>query len=94
MVGQMTPRERVLAALEHQVVDRVPIDMGGTHNRAMCAGANDNFTRHLGLDAIGGEISKAFNRVKLAEKVLQRLPVDTRSLSINKTPRGGFRALD
>ena len=46
----MKSRERVLRALNHQEVDRVPINLGGTQNSTMCVGAYDNFKRFLGVD--------------------------------------------
>jgi len=33
----MTPRERILTALEHRQPDRVPIDFGGHHSSGISA---------------------------------------------------------
>jgi hypothetical protein len=56
----MTSRQRVLAALDFQPVDRVPVDLGGT----ACSGAHvsviANLRRALGLDKPG-------DRVKVTE---------------------------
>jgi uroporphyrinogen decarboxylase len=46
----MTSRERVTAALNHEVTDRVPIDMGGTRVTGMAALAYHRLLEHLGLD--------------------------------------------
>jgi uroporphyrinogen decarboxylase len=76
----MKPRERVLRALNHQEVDRVPIDLGGTQNSTMCAGAFKNFKRFLGIETATRELSRVFETVIMDEAVLSRLPVDTRGI--------------
>ena len=76
----MKPRERVLRALSHREVDRVPIDLGGTQNSTMCAGAYDNFKRYLGVDAPTVELSRVFETVVMDEAVLRLLHVDTRAI--------------
>lgn len=45
----MTPRERVLAALNHQQADRVPIDFGGHRSSGIAAIAYAKLRNHLGL---------------------------------------------
>ena len=45
----MTPRERVLAALNHQEPDRVPIDLGGTRQSGIAASAYHQLKQRLGL---------------------------------------------
>jgi len=74
----MTPRQRVLAALNHQPVDRIPIDLGGTQNSTICAGAYEKLKSWLGVQAPTRELSKSFETVEMDEAVLKRLPVDTR----------------
>lgn len=46
----MTSRERILAAINHQPVDRVPIDFGGTRQSGIAAVAYDRLRRYLGLN--------------------------------------------
>ena len=46
----MTSRERVLAALNHQEPDRVPIDLGGTFVTGIHAQTLHHLRRHLGLE--------------------------------------------
>ena len=94
MTAEMTSRERILAALDHQEVDRIPIDLGGTHNSTMCTVAYENLKKHLGVDAPTVELSKAFEIVRMDEAVLRRLPVDTRSLYINPPSVSRTRWLD
>lgn len=45
----MTPRERILAAVEHRQPDRVPIDLGATPSSGISAIAYGNLKRHLGM---------------------------------------------
>jgi uroporphyrinogen decarboxylase len=90
----LTPRARVLRGLSHQEVDRVPIDLGGTHNSTMCTGAYENLKKFLGVDAPSEEISRAFEIVRLDEKVLRRLPVDTRGVFARPPVKTQTRWLD
>ncbi|TVR48625.1 MAG: methyltransferase [Puniceicoccaceae bacterium] len=46
----MNSRERILAALHHQPVDRVPIDLGGTRQSGIAALAYAPLRKRLGLD--------------------------------------------
>src|ERR1051326_8626804 len=45
----MTSRERILAAINHQPVDRVPVDLGGTRQSGISAWAYQRLREHLGL---------------------------------------------
>jgi uroporphyrinogen decarboxylase len=94
----LTPRERVRRALSHREVDRVPIDLGGTQNSTMCAGAYAAFSRYLGA-ANGADVqtrllSRVFNTVNMDEDVLRRLPVDTRAVYAGPPAQGGARLID
>ncbi len=46
----MNSRERILAALNHQPVDRVPIDLGGTRQSGIAALAYNRVRKELGVD--------------------------------------------
>jgi uroporphyrinogen decarboxylase len=94
MQASMTPRERVLAALNHQPVDRMPIDLGGTQNSTICTGAYDSLKAFLGVSVPTQEISKAFEIVKMDEAVLTQLPVDTRFIFARPPTRSRTRWLD
>jgi uroporphyrinogen decarboxylase len=87
-------RERVLRALNHQEVDRVPIDLGGTHNSTMGTGAYNNFKAYLDVDSPTEIINRAFDIVRMDERVLSRLPVDTRSLFTKPPAHTQSRWLD
>jgi uroporphyrinogen decarboxylase len=45
----MTPRERLLAAVNHKEPDRVAIDLGSTPSSGISAIAYNNLKRHLGI---------------------------------------------
>ncbi len=47
----MTSRERVIAALNHQEPDRVPIDCSGMRSTGIAAVAYGRLKQHLGLDS-------------------------------------------
>jgi uroporphyrinogen decarboxylase len=73
----MTPRERVLAALNHRQPDRVPIDLGGKQT-GIHKGAYEALLRHLGLDE-SVELMEAVQQLaRPSEAVLERFRVDTR----------------
>jgi uroporphyrinogen decarboxylase len=80
MSATMTSRERVLAALNHQEVDRIPIDLGGTHNTSISTGAYRKLKAFMKVDTPTEELSATYEWAKLEEPVLTRLPVDTRSV--------------
>ena len=82
----MTPRERVLKALNHEIPDRVPIDLGGNQT-GIHKNAYRNLIKHLGIaDEI--RIMDAVQQLaKPCEQVLERFHVDTRYIA----RRGGRR---
>ncbi|MDI6450396.1 uroporphyrinogen decarboxylase family protein [Anaerobaca lacustris] len=45
----MTPRQRVLAAIEHRQPDRIPVDLGSTPSSGISAIAYNKLKKHLGL---------------------------------------------
>ena len=76
----MTSRERLLAALDHQIPDRVPIDLGGNqtgiHKNAYAA-----LVRHLGLPPEVQIMDAVQQLAKPCEALLQRFHVDTRYIA-------------
>ena len=75
----MTSRERVLRALNHQIPDRVPIDLGGfqtgIHRRAYEA-----LIEHLGIDDEVTILDPVQQLAAPCEELLQRFHVDIRYL--------------
>ncbi len=80
MAKTMTSRERVLAALNHEQPDRVPIDLGGNQT-GIHRNAYMDLLDHLGIqDEV--QIMDAVQQLATpCEAVLERLRVDTRYIA-------------
>lgn len=76
----ITPRQRVLKALDHQVADRVPIDFGSTNNTGITAPAYERLKEYLGVNRETRIYDRMQQLVYVDEEVLQRFSVDTRGL--------------
>jgi uroporphyrinogen decarboxylase len=76
----MSPRQRMLAALNHQTPDRVPIDLGGNqtgiHKIAYTA-----LLKHLGIDDQLVIMDAVQQLAQPCEAVLERFHVDTRYIA-------------
>src|SRR4030042_3000360 len=73
----MTPRERVLAALNHRIPDRIPIDLGGNQT-GIHKFAYQALLEHLGI-ADQLKIMDAVQQLASpCEELLERFPVDPR----------------
>jgi uroporphyrinogen decarboxylase len=86
MVRQMTPRERVLTALDHQEPDRVPIFFGVNSPTTMLAPAYDAFKDYLGIESETRLFSRAFQYCRIDEEVMERFGSDARPLSAGAPP--------
>jgi uroporphyrinogen decarboxylase len=76
----MTARERLLAALNHEEPDRVPIDLGGNQT-GIHKFAYEALVKHLGL-APAYEVMDAVQQLaRPSEAVLERFHVDTRYIA-------------
>ena len=73
----MTPRQRLLAALNHQTPDRVPIDLGGNQT-GIHRFAYQALLDHLGWDEEIEIMDAVQQLARPSEAVLERLRVDTR----------------
>ncbi len=73
----MTSRERLLAALNHQEPDRVPIDLGGNQT-GIHKFAYRALVEHLGIDDDVTIMDPVQQLARPCEAVLERLHVDTR----------------
>jgi uroporphyrinogen decarboxylase len=77
----MTPRERLLAALDHRTPDRVPIDLGGNQTGIHTV-AYRALVDYLGISEGEPQIMDAVQQLaRPSEAVLQRLRVDTRYIA-------------
>lgn len=73
----MTSRERVLKTINHEPVDRVPIDLGMHYSTGISAFAYHNLREHLGLSTDHIEIPDMVQFLaRVDEDVLQRFHCD------------------
>ncbi|MCF7958667.1 MAG: hypothetical protein K9M57_09500 [Phycisphaerae bacterium] len=73
----LSPRERVLKAINHQEPDRVPIDLGGFQT-GIHKKAYEALLEHLGWDEVIEILDPVQQLVKPSEAVLKKFHVDTR----------------
>ncbi len=73
----LTPRQRVIQALNHQIPDRVPIDLGGNQT-GIHKNAYRALLQHLGIRDEITIMDAVQQLAKPCEQVLQRFHVDTR----------------
>lgn len=74
----MTSRERVLAALNHQTPDRVPLDLSGHRSSGINAMAYARLRRHLGLPVKPIRVYDPVQQLAIVdEDVLTRFSIDT-----------------
>ena len=78
----MTPRERVLAALNHQQPDRVPLDFGSTNCTGITKKAYERLKEYLGIEKETVLMDRVLQLAIVDEEVLQRFRIDTRGLFI------------
>ncbi|MCC6587554.1 MAG: hypothetical protein IT168_12730 [Bryobacterales bacterium] len=90
----MTHRERVLAALDHNEPDRLPIDVGSSRVTGMVLKAYDNLRAHLGFGEPGVVIDRMQQIVQMDERVLEYLDVDVRAFAHAAPDKGGDVELD
>ncbi len=77
----MNSRERVIAALNHQEPDRVPIDFSGHRSSGIAAIAYAKLRQHLGLPAKPIRVYDLIQQLAIVDQdVLDRFQVDTLEL--------------
>ena len=76
----MTPRERLLKTLNHEIPDRVPIDLGGNQT-GIHKFAYQKLIEHLGIQDELTIMDAVQQLARPCEAVLQRFHVDTRYIS-------------
>jgi len=76
----MTHRERVMAALNHREVDRVPMDLGGTIDSSIVVEGYARLKDHFGIQAQDTFTSRMMRVVDVDERILRALDIDTRGI--------------
>ncbi len=79
----MTPRERVIAALNHQESDRVPIDLGGTWCTTTTIAFYEKLKQHFGVESPTLLMERTMQVCMIDEQILRKLHVDTRFVCYN-----------
>jgi uroporphyrinogen decarboxylase len=84
----MTPRERVLLAIDHKEPDRVPIDLGSLSVSTMNRATLISLQRYLGGESAASEnviiMQKRFQNVDVPEELLLKFHVDFRGIRPGK----------
>jgi uroporphyrinogen decarboxylase len=80
--AEMTPRERVKAALNHQEPDRVPLDLGQAVGDGITLTAYRNLLAHLGMSD---------TTIQVKDKRGQTARVDEMSCDVSTSPEVGCR---
>lgn len=81
-MAKMTSRERVLAALNHQEPDRVPLDIGGGMSTSIVEEGYDKLKEEMGVSEGTVILNKIFRVVRMDEEVMERLGSDVRPLML------------
>ncbi len=80
----MNSRQRILAAINHQEPDRVPVDLGATPSSGISAIAYANFKQYLGLRGGNTRVYDVVQQLAQPEdELLDRLRID--ALDIGRT---------
>jgi uroporphyrinogen decarboxylase len=94
----MNHRQRVLAALNHEEPDRVPIDLGGTLATSINIGAYEKLKTFHGLHDPAKILSLRSMIADVDEQILDRYEIDTRGLPLlgnsrptARLPDGGYQ---
>ncbi len=91
----MTPRERVLRALNHQEPDRVPIDLGGTIISSIVKKSYIDLKQYLGMPV---EELKMLDYVQqlpyVDEALMQRFDVDFRMVQLPSATAPGLEIFE
>jgi uroporphyrinogen decarboxylase len=91
----MTPRERVLAALDHREADRVPIDLGSSIVTSITKAAYVPLREHLGLPPETVTVHDEVQQLPyVGEDLLERFGVDTRMVQLPPTHVSGVEIVD
>jgi uroporphyrinogen decarboxylase len=83
----LTSRDRVLRALNHQEPDRVPLDLGGTHDSSIVVEGYECLKAHFAVSAPTQIMQRMTRAATVDEAVLQALGIDTRAIVIGAPRR-------
>lgn len=78
----LSHRERVIRTLSHQEVDRIPFDLGGTHNSSIHIDEYQKLKAYFGVEAEDTIMHKMMQTAAVHEPILQALDIDFRGVSL------------
>jgi uroporphyrinogen decarboxylase len=90
----MTSRQRVVAALNHQETDRVPIDLGSTWCSTTTISFYERLKEYFGIDSPTVLMERTMQVCMIDERILQELHVDTRFVCYNPPDLVRNRAIE
>ncbi|MDO8943643.1 MAG: hypothetical protein Q7U75_10695, partial [Desulfobacterales bacterium] len=88
MSETLTSRERILKALNHEEPDRVPIDLGGTHDSSIVVEGYERLKAHFGVTSNPKIMQRMTRAAMVDEALLQKLGIDTRAVILGSPTRG------
>ena len=91
---KMSPRERMLVALNNQPPDRVPLDLGSHPNASIHVKAYEKFKSYLGIQSETKLMHKWMQVAVVDEEVLRKFDIDTRRLALGGRDNPLERDLD
>jgi len=99
MAKTFTHRERVLAALNHQEPDRVPMDLGSTTATGITVGAYERLAQRFAVKPEIRLVDRMQQLTVVDERILQALDTDIRPVWLGQPdhwtdeelPEGGYR---
>jgi uroporphyrinogen decarboxylase len=87
MIDQVTPRERLLAAIERRQPARVPIDIGGSSFSTIIGQAYERLKAYLEVEGGTRYMKRKSRSTIVDERIARRLHTDTRPLLVG-SPEG------
>jgi uroporphyrinogen-III decarboxylase len=88
MPETLTSRERILRALNHEEPDRVPMDLGSTHDSSIVVEGYERLKAHFGVSSKTEIMQRMTRAAMVDEAVLQKLGIDTRAVILGSPTRG------
>jgi uroporphyrinogen decarboxylase len=93
-MDSLTHRERVLAALNREEPDRVPLDFGSSISTTAIIPAYENLKKYLGLEHETQIMVKRARTVIPHQSILQRFDIDTFPLMLGEYRGGASKEID
>jgi uroporphyrinogen decarboxylase len=88
MAKGMTHRERLVAAISHEQPDMVPIDLAGTVDSSIVVEGYEKLKNHFGIGGENKICHRMMRVVKVDERILRSLDIDTRAVFIGAPMKG------